>query len=149
MAHDAISGEPVCWSYLTTRCGDAAAAEKLLAEHGRTAHRLHEQWRVELKRTAASGQKPPAPTTRQGTGLGATKRRSAAAADKERGDKERGDKERGSSDDDSSEGERPAAPIAAPAGAAKGLVEVEPAGTSGAEAAASAPLAARPSFLAV
>ena len=42
MAHDAISGEPVCWSYLTTKCNDSVAAEKLLAEHGRTAHRLHE-----------------------------------------------------------------------------------------------------------
>ena len=46
MAHDAISGEPVCWSYLTTKCNDSVAAEKLLAEHGRTAHRLHETWRV-------------------------------------------------------------------------------------------------------
>ena len=51
MAHDAISGEPVCWSYLQTRCNDSGAAEKLLAEHGRTAHRLHETWRVEMKET--------------------------------------------------------------------------------------------------
>ena len=51
MAHDAISGEPVCWSYLTTKCNDSVAAEKLLAEHGRTAHRLHETWRVEMKKT--------------------------------------------------------------------------------------------------
>ena len=50
MAHDAISGEPVCWSYLTTKCNDSVAAEKLLAEHGRTAHRLHETWRVEMKK---------------------------------------------------------------------------------------------------
>jgi len=144
MAHDAISGEPVCWSYLTTKCNDVIAAEKLMAEHGRTAHRLHEQWRVEMKKTAANGQKPPAPPTREGS----SKRRGAAAADKERGD----------SDADSSEGERAAAPTAAsaaasavasataaPAGAAKDLAEA--ADMSSADAAATP--AARPSFLAV
>ena len=56
MAHDAISGEPVCWSYLTTKCNDSVAAEKLLAEHGRTAHRLHETWRVEMKKTLTQAQ---------------------------------------------------------------------------------------------
>mgnify|MGYP004363453419 FL=1 len=56
MAHDAISGEPVCWSYLTTKCNDSVAAEKLLAEHGRTAHRLHETWRVEMKKTRTQAQ---------------------------------------------------------------------------------------------
>ena len=32
---------------------------QVLADHGRTAHRLHEQWRAECKKASANGQKPP------------------------------------------------------------------------------------------
>ena len=82
-----------------------------------------------MKKTAANGQKPPAPPqARQGS---SKPKRGATAADKERG----------GSDGDSSEGEQAAAPAAAaPAGAAKDLAEA---------ADADAPPAARPSFLSV
>ena len=88
---------------------------------------------VEMKKTAANGQKPPAPPqAKQGT---SKPKRGAAGADKERD----------GSDGDSSEGERTAAPAAAaaPAGAApKDLADAAPADSD-------APPAVRPSFLSV
>jgi len=84
-----------------------------------------------MKKTAANGQKPPAPPqAKQGT---SKPKRGAAGADKERD----------CSDGDSSEGERTAAPAAAaaPAGAApKDLADA---------ADSDAPPAVRPSFLSV
>lgn len=86
MSHDTLAGEPVCWSYLTAKCSDSAAAAQLLADHGRTAHRLHEQWRVEVKKAGANGQKPPAPPKKQkpgeGEGNGNGNGKAAAAAGK-------------------------------------------------------------------
>ena len=43
LSHEVYAGENICWSYLTTKCSDVTMASQLLAEHGRTAHRLHEQ----------------------------------------------------------------------------------------------------------
>ena len=43
MSHDVYAGEYVCWDFLVTKCSDLPTATALLAEHGRTAHRLHEQ----------------------------------------------------------------------------------------------------------
>jgi len=60
LSHEVYAGETICWSYMSVRCNDIGAATQLLADHGRTAHRLHEQWRLDCKRANASGQKPPA-----------------------------------------------------------------------------------------
>lgn len=60
LSHDVYAGEHVCWSYLTVKLnGDMTSAVQLLADHGRTAHRLQEQWRAECKKATSSGQKPP------------------------------------------------------------------------------------------
>jgi len=59
LSHEVYAGENICWSYLSVKCADASSAAQLLAEHGRTAHRLHEQWKLDCKRASATGQKPP------------------------------------------------------------------------------------------
>ena len=47
LSHEVYAGENICWSYLAVRCNDIGSATQLLAEHGRTAHRLHEQVRAQ------------------------------------------------------------------------------------------------------
>ena len=59
LSHEVYAGENICWTYLTTKCSDIKSASDALAEHGRTAHRLHEQWKLECKRANAAGQKLP------------------------------------------------------------------------------------------
>mmetsp|Transcript_15696 Transcript_15696/g.35175 ORF Transcript_15696/g.35175 Transcript_15696/m.35175 type:complete len:320 (-) Transcript_15696:505-1464(-) len=63
ISHEVYAGENVCWAYLTAKCSDVAAASQHLAEHGRTAHKLHDQWKVECKRATSQGIKPPNPPT--------------------------------------------------------------------------------------
>lgn len=55
LSHDVHAGEMVCWSYMTTRLSDLSAATAALAEHGRCAHRLLEQWRLECKKATSQG----------------------------------------------------------------------------------------------
>ena len=86
-----------------------------------------------MKKTAANGQKPPAPPqAKQGT---SKPKRGAAGADKERD----------GSDGDSSEGERTAAPAAAAAPGPAGAVPKDLADAADSDA----PPAVRPSFLSV
>jgi len=59
LSHEVYAGENICWSYISVRCSDVSSAAQLLAEHGRTAHRLHEQWKLDCKRASANGGKPP------------------------------------------------------------------------------------------
>ena len=155
MSHDTLAGEPVCWSYLTAKCSDAAAAAQLLADHGRTAHRLHEQWRVEVKKAGANGQKPPAPPKKQGSSGEGGK----AAAGKGKGAADDGAKKGvgggsiivAGSDSDSSDGGGAAAPAAAaPSAAPPAATASKDLGDAADAPAGAAPAAAaRPSFLSV
>lgn len=94
MSHDPLAGEYVFWDYLLVRFSDMHMATERLAEHGRTAHKLHEQWKSDVKKglVAASGP-PKGPVVRPEPKKGADKARKPL-------------EERGASgDSDSSDGE--------------------------------------------
>ena len=44
-------GEYVFWDYLLVRSSEAQCGMDRIAEHGRTGHRLYEQWKSEVRRT--------------------------------------------------------------------------------------------------
>lgn len=98
MSHDVMAGEYVCWDYLVTKCTDVAAASERLAEHGRCAHRLQEQWRNECKK---GGSGPPAKPPMPGrTKLNSSLKKGAKS----------GAAAEGGADSESSEDEAKAAP---------------------------------------
>jgi len=94
MSHDPVAGEFVFWDYLLVRFSDINAATEKLAEHGRTAHKLHDQWKNEVKKGAGTTSGPPrGPVVRLDSKKGAEKGKKPA-------------EERGlSGDSDSSDGE--------------------------------------------
>jgi hypothetical protein len=94
MSHDPLAGEHVFWDYLLVRFSDMNTATERLAEHGRTAHKLHEQWKSEVKKVGAAAAGPPkGPIVRPEPRRGADRLRRSV-------------KERGASgDSDSSDGE--------------------------------------------
>ena len=47
------------------KCLDVPQASQALADHGRNAHRLADQWRLECKKAKELGQKPPLPPQEQ------------------------------------------------------------------------------------
>ena len=65
LPHEVHAGEIICWSYISVKCLDVPAASQTLAEHGRNAHRLADQWRLECKKAKELGQKPPLPPQQQ------------------------------------------------------------------------------------
>jgi len=65
LPHEVHAGEIICWSYISQKCLDVPAASQALADHGRNAHRLADQWRVECKKAKELGQKPPLPPQQQ------------------------------------------------------------------------------------
>lgn len=85
MSHDVYAGEYVCWDFFVTKCADLPTATALLAEHGRTAHRLHEQWRNECKKHGSGpNQKIPTANVKKvaaSTAMAAKKRTTPGASD--------------------------------------------------------------------
>jgi len=120
MPHDPMAGEFVFWDYLFVRFSDIAVTADKLAEHGRAAHKLHDQWRAEVKKNGTTG--PPKGPVVKDRPKKADKGKKGADGD-----------DRGGSDSDSSDGEA-------------GKLEEESSVSDGAKRPTSA---ARPSFLAV
>lgn len=65
LPHEVHAGEVICWSYVSVKCLDVSAASQTLADHGRNAHRLADQWRIECKKAKELGQKWPLPPQQQ------------------------------------------------------------------------------------
>ena len=65
LPHEVHAGEVICWSYISVKCLDVPQASQALADHGRNAHRLADQWRLECKKAKELGQKPPLPPQEQ------------------------------------------------------------------------------------
>jgi len=104
------AGEVICWGYISVKCLDASAASQMLADHGRSCHRLADQWRVDCKKAKELGQKPPLPPQQQ-------KKLEARKAKKEGGaasvpDSKGGKQEAPPVESDSSDDERNAADAA-------------------------------------
>jgi hypothetical protein len=141
ISHDMFAGEYVCWNYLTVKCADVNNATTQLAEHGRCAHRLQEQWRNECKKMGCQpGQKPVMPQKKAATvsGAGSKKRTISAEGVVEGSDGS-------SSDAEPKRQEEEAAAPAADGEQASSAAEVP----ALAAAAPPADKGARPSFLAV
>ena len=135
------AGEIICWAYISQKCLDVPVASQALADHGRNAHRLADQWRIECKKAKELGAKPPLPPQ-------AKKRQEAAAAKKAA--TERGaptpakEAEADRLETDSSEDERAAADAADAPGEAGTSEEAPPPESQDSRSDPS-----RPSFLAV
>lgn len=65
LAHEIHAGEVICWGYISVKCLDVPTASQLLADHGRSCHRLADQWRIECKKAKELGQKWPLPPQQQ------------------------------------------------------------------------------------
>ena len=65
LPHEVHAGEIICWGYISVKCLDASAASQQLADHGRSCHRLADQWRIECKKAKELGAKPPLPPQQQ------------------------------------------------------------------------------------
>jgi hypothetical protein len=59
MSHDPLAGEYIFWDYLLVRFSDMNTATEQLSEHGRTAHKLHEQWKSDVKKGGSAASGPP------------------------------------------------------------------------------------------
>ena len=65
LPHEVHAGEIICWGYISVKCLDVPTASQTLADHGRSCHRLSDQWRLECKKAKELGQKPPLPPQQQ------------------------------------------------------------------------------------
>jgi len=141
LPHEVHAGEIICWAYISQKCLDVPVASQALADHGRNAHRLADQWRIECKKAKELGAKPPLPPQ-------AKKRQEAAAAKKaatERGASTPAkEAEADRLETDSSEDERAAADAADAPGEAGTSEEAPPPESQDSRSDPS-----RPSFLAV
>lgn len=111
LPHEVHAGEIICWGYISVKCLDVPTASQMLADHGRSCHRLADQWRLDCKKAKELGQKPPLPPQQQ-------KKLEARKAKKEGGggggaaDGKGSKQEAPAIESDSSEDERNAAEVA-------------------------------------
>ena len=80
LPHEVHAGEIICWSYVSVKTADVASASQQLADHGRSAHRLADQWRIECKKAKELGQKPPVPPQQLKKQQAAAARKALAAS---------------------------------------------------------------------
>ncbi len=151
LPHEVHAGEVICWSYVSVRTNDVAAASQTLADHGRNAHRLADQWRLDCKKAKELGQRPPLAPYQQKkkAQVEQTKKLYGDGAPPVPSETDSSDDERRRRVEAAANGEEEAEAAAsetAQLGDAEGLDSIPP---EGERAAAPAAAAARQSFLAV